>query len=291
MVCRIHEDQTVTDSTTLMLDGLRFPECPRWHEGALWFSDMHDCMVVRLEPGGRAETVVEVPGGPAGLGWLPDGRLLVVSMQDRKLLRLDGNRLVEVADLHGVASYHANDMVVDSKGRAYIGNFGFDVHGGAKLAATNLALVTPDGEVRVAAENMRFPNGSVITPDGKTLIVGESFRSALTAFDILEDGALENRRTWAHLGRRTPPDGCCLDAENGIWVAIPTTFGLVRVVEGGEITDRISLEHDAFACMLGGPEGKTLYVCTAEDSNPHHSENRSGRIEAIEVRIPRAGRP
>ncbi len=150
-----------------LLEGLVFPEGPRWHEGALFFSDMHDHRVVRVDLAGRSETVVEVPHRPSGLGWLPDGRMLVVSMTDRRLLRLDAGRLVEVADLSPVASWHCNDMVVDRAGRAYVGNFGFDLEAGAAPAPAHLARVTPEGDVRVAAPELRFPNGTVITEDGR----------------------------------------------------------------------------------------------------------------------------
>jgi sugar lactone lactonase YvrE len=162
-----------------LLDGLRFPEGPRWHEGALWFSDMHARQVMKLHLDGRTEVVAEVPNDPSGLGWLPDGRLLVVSMQDRRLLRLDPDGLHEVADLSACAPFHCNDMVVDAQGRAYVGNFGFDLHAGGKPSATNLALVRPDGETLVVADELLFPNGTVITPDGGTLIVGESFGARL----------------------------------------------------------------------------------------------------------------
>ena len=164
--------------------GLAFPESPRWHDGALWFSDFYERRVSRVTAGGRVEPVVDVPGQPSGLGWLPDGRLLVVSMNDRRLLRLDGRALVEVADLSALAPAPCNDMLVDAQGRAYIGNFGFDLQARASFAPTSLILVTPDGRARVVADDMHFPNGTVLTPDGRTLIVGESYGQRLTAFMI-----------------------------------------------------------------------------------------------------------
>ena len=176
--------------TTVLLDGLEFPEGPRWHDGKLWFSDMGTNQVMTVDLDGNAETVVEVQGQPSGLGWLPDERLLVVSMTDRRLLRLDPHGLVEVADLRELASFHCNDMVVDHQGRAYIGNFGYafsDPSATPKLA--EIVLVTPDGDARVVAQEMVFPNGIVITPDGRTLIVAESFAARLTAFDIEPDGS------------------------------------------------------------------------------------------------------
>jgi len=274
----------------VLLEGLRFPEGPRWHDGRLWFSDMHAKEVIAVDLEGRAETIVRVPGDPSGLGWLPDGRLLVVSMQDRRLLRLDPGGLAEVADLSGIASYHCNDMVVDAEGRAYVGNFGFDLHAGGPPAPANLALVHPDGRAEIAAADLRFPNGTVITPDGRTLVVGESFGACLTAFDVAADGSLSGRREWARL-QGAVPDGICLDAEGAIWVASPIGGKVLRVREGGEITHSLDVETDAFACMLGGPEGTTLFVCTAADSNPEKTGDRRGRIEVVDVAVPRAGLP
>jgi len=232
-----------------------------------------------------------VPNDPSGLGWLPDGRLLVVSMRDRRLLRLDPEGLTEVADLSGLASFHCNDMVVDDRGRAYIGNFGFDLHTGASREKAELILVTPDGDARIVADELDFPNGTVITPDGRTLIVGETMGQRLTAFDIEDDGSLDGRRTWAQM-KGILPDGICLDAEGAIWVASPISSGVFRVAEGGETLRKISVETQAFACMLGGPEGRTLHICTAETSQPSEAQaKRTGRIETIEVEVPRAGLP
>jgi len=279
-------------SPRVLLDSLRFPEGPRWHDDALWFSDMHDGRVVRLDARGRAETVFALDGDePSGLGWLPDGRLLVVAMHARKLLRRERDgRLVPHAELGALAHFHANDMVVDAMGRAYVGNFGFDLNGGAAQCATNLALVHPDGRVEVASDDMMFPNGTVITPDGRTLIVGETFRACLTAFDVGSDGRLSNRRVWAQLDRAVP-DGICLDAEGAIWVASPVSKGVLRVREGGQIIERIEVEHQAYACMLGGADRRTLYVCTAETHDPSKTGTRGGRIEAVEVEVPGAGLP
>ena len=275
-----------------LVDDLTFPEGPRWHDGKLWFSDMNAQSVMNVDLAGNRETIARVPQDPSGLGWLPDGRLLVVSMRDRRLLRLDPAGLVEVADLSALTPHPCNDMVVDGEGRAYVGNFGFDLRGGAKPETTSLALVTPDGEVRVVADELAFPNGTVITPDGGTLIVGESFGGRLTAFDVASDGSLSNRRVWAKLAEGVVPDGICLDAEGAIWVASPTTSEVVRVREGGEVCGRVPVATDAYACMLGGPDRRTLFVCTAASSEPEVCvEQRSGRIEMIEVEIPGAGLP
>jgi sugar lactone lactonase YvrE len=277
--------------TRILADGLRFPEGPRWHEGRLWFSDMHARQVMAVDMEGRTEVVVEVAGEPSGLGWTPDGRLLVVSMKDRLLLRLDGEGLEVVADLSALAPFHCNDMVVDAEGRAYVGNFGFDLHGGESPRATSLVRVDPDGRCEIAASEMRFPNGAVITPDGRTLIVGESFGACLTAFDIAPDGSLSGRREWARIEGGVP-DGICLDAEGAVWVASPIGHGgVMRVREGGEVSDRIEVEHEAFACMLGGPDGRTLFICTAKESDPEKTGGREGRIETVEVDVERAGLP
>lgn len=288
------EEETAAGSRTgrVLLDGLAFSEGPRWREGRLWFSDMYARTVVAVDERGNREDIARVANCPSGLGWLPDGRLLVVSMNDRRLLRQEADgQLVEVADLSELAPFHCNDMVVDRKGRAYVGNFGFDMIGGAKPTRTHLILVTPDGRTQVAAEDLFFPNGMIITPDGGTLIVGESFGRRLTAFDVAPDGSLSKRRVWAEL-EGAAPDGICLDEQMGIWVASPVSAEVLRVLEGGEITDRIRVATQPYACMLGGGDGKTLFVCTARSSNPTDClKNRDGRIEAFRVEIGRAGLP
>jgi sugar lactone lactonase YvrE len=274
-----------------ILDGLCFGEGPRWHEGKLWFSDMHAPHVMTVDLDGNTEVIVEVPGHPSGLGWTPDGRLLIVSMEDRRLLRLDPGGLAEVADLSRLASFHCNDMVVDRQGRAYVGNFGFDLHHGGEPKPAEVILVEPDGRARVVVDDIMFPNGTVITPDGRTMVIGESFAARLTAFDIQPDGSLANRRVWATLDGAVP-DGICLDAEHAIWVASPVSSEVLRVREGGEVTDRVRVEKQAFACMLGGPERRTLFICTASDGHPEKSRAaRDGRIEVVEVDVPGAGLP
>ena len=276
---------------TTLIDGLAFPEGPRWHEGRFWFSDMHSHRVIASDLQGKTDTIVEVPNRPSGLGWLPDGRLLVVSMTDRRLLRLDGDALVEHADLSKLASFHCNDMVVDARGRAYVGNFGFDLDAREDPKPAELVLVTPDGEARVAAGDLMFPNGTVITPDGRTLIVGESFGARLTAFDIAADGSLDRRREWARLDGAVP-DGICLDAEGAIWVASPVSAEVLRVLEGGTVSERVPVATQAYACMLGGPERRTLFICTSKSSSPEECRaERTGRIETLEVAVPGAGLP
>ena len=277
---------------TPFLDRLAFPESPRWHDGALWFSDFYTQRIQRVDMKGYCETVASVPGQPSGLGWLPDGRLLVVSMSDRRLLRLEGSVLVEVADLSTLAPFHCNDMVVDAKGRAYIGNFGFDFAGRQAPRPTGLILVLPDGQARVVAQDLHFPNGAVITADGRTLIIGETYASRLTAFDVADDGSLSGRRVWATLHKATP-DGICLDAEGAIWLASPISREVIRVREGGEVTHRIATPGQAVACMLGGPDRRTLFVLTGKVMvTPEQSRaSLSGMIYTLPVAVPGTGLP
>jgi len=273
-----------------VLDGLAFPECPRWHDGALYFSDMHAGVVWKL--GETAEKVLELPSFPGGLGWTPDGTLQVVSMRDRRLMRLTANGLVPFADLSAIATGFCNDMVMDHEGRAYVGNFGFDLNAGEAPRPTVLICVEPDGEVRVAATGVWFPNGAVITPDNRTLLLAETFAGRITAFDIQPGGALTNRRIWADL-KGVFSDGTCLDAEGGLWVTCPEGHRIIRVMEGGRITHDIPLPgRDSYACMLGGADRRNLYICTAQDHLPDRTVvARQGRIEMIRVEIPGAGRP
>jgi sugar lactone lactonase YvrE len=281
-----------TRTPTVVVDALAFPEGPRWHEGRLFFSDQHDRRVVRMDPSGATDTVVEVPEQPSGLGWLPDGRMLIVSMRDRRVLRLENGELVEHADLSELATGECNDMVVDAHGRAYVGNFGFDMYGGEEARETCMIRVDPDGTARVAADALAFPNGTVITADGRSMIVGESYGGRLTAFTIGADGALGERRLFAQL-QGAVPDGICLDEQGAVWVACPLTGRVLRVREGGDVLDEIKVTNDfAFACMLGGDDRRTLYMCTAASSDPKATRDlRSGRIEAIEVDVPGAGLP
>ncbi len=274
-----------------LLDGLAFPEGPRWHAGALWFSDMHFHRVMTVEPDGRSEVVVEVPNRPSGLGWLPDGRLMNVSMTERRVLRLEESENRLHAEHADIASFHCNDMVVDGAGRAYVGNFGFDLDAGAHLEPAALVRVDPDGGARVVADGLKFPNGTVITPDGGSLIVAETFGACLTAFDIEDDGSLTRRRQWARL-EGAFPDGICLDAEGAIWVASPVSGEVMRVREDGEVTERIAVETQPYACMLGGADRRTLFICTAASSHPDICrERQSGRIESVRVEVPGAGLP
>jgi len=275
----------------VVLEGLHFGECPRWHDGRLWVSDMHGHRVLAVDAAGRAATIAELPSQPAGLGWAPDGSLLVVSMTDRRLLRLRAGRWELVADLAPLASFHCNDMVVDPRGRAYVGTFGFDLDGGEPFRCGELLLVEPDGAARVVADDVRFPNGMVLVPDGRTLIVAESMGPALRAYDVVEDGSLANGRTWAAL-TDVVPDGICLDAEGAVWIASPVGSEVVRVLPDGRIAARIAVSNHAFACMLGGADRRTLFVLTADNSSPGYCRTHAaGVLEAIDVDVPGAGLP
>ncbi|HKV55754.1 MAG TPA: SMP-30/gluconolactonase/LRE family protein [Candidatus Binataceae bacterium] len=274
-----------------LLEGLVFPEGPRWHDGKLWFSDMHAHKVRTVGLDGRAEDVVDVPSWPSGLGWLPDGTLLIVSMTDRKLLRYAGGKLATHADIAHLASFHCNDMVVDGRGRAYVGNFGFDLLSGGAQKQAELVLVNPDGSSRVVASGLDFPNGAVVTQDGRTLIVGESLGHRLTAFHVEDDGSLTNQSTWAELGDAVP-DGIALDAGNAIWVASPLTKELLYVQQGGKVAERIKCDSMPIACALGGPDRKTLFVLLADSINPDECRTKkSARIDVMDVAVAGAGWP
>ena len=275
---------------TILLDKLYFGEGPRWREGMLWFSDMHAQKVLKVDPQGNVETVVELDDDqPSGLGWLPNGDLLIVAMTKKQVLRFNGSHLSVHADLSSLASHFCNDMVVDHVGRAYVGNFGFDIHNGAQQSAAELICVEVDGSARCVDDDLIFPNGAVITPDNKTLIVAETFASRLTAFDILDSGDLTNKRIWAQLPKGAVPDGICLDAGGGIWSASPTSNNCIRQVEGGEVTHTIELERGAFACMIGEAN---LYILTSTVSTPAACKaNQDARIEVYPAPFRAAGLP
>jgi sugar lactone lactonase YvrE len=278
-----------TMETTTFVEGRYFCEGPRWHDGRFWFSDFYAHEICSVGVGGDVRREVELDGGerPSGLGWLPDGRLLFVAMLARKLMRREADgTVVEHADLGAVATFHCNDMLVDDVGRAYVGNFGFDLDATLEakgpdglLAAlatdrspftASLALVDPDGRVTVADDDLAFPNGVVLLDDGATLVVAQTLGLELTAYDRMPDGGLANRRTWAPLvdpdGSFVAPDGIAADDAGGIWVANALASEVVRVEQGGAITDRVVTSQTAFACALGGPDRRHLLVCTAPSS-------------------------
>ena len=281
-----------TRETVAVLGGLGFGEGLRWHEGRLWFSDFLEQRVSSVGDAGDVRVEVELDDDrPSGLGWLPDGRLLVVAMHARRLLRRDEDGTLAVhADLAEVATADANDMVVAEDGTAYVGNFGADILAGAPRRPARLAVVRPDGSVTGGPDDLEFPNGSVITPDGSTLVVGESLARRYRAFPIHADGGLGEGRVWAEVGERSP-DGCTLDADGAIWFADATGSQVVRVAEGGEILEEVALPDRTYACALGGADGRSLFVVTAGTIPRADAPRGTGRLWRIEVDVPHAGRP
>jgi sugar lactone lactonase YvrE len=268
----------VSELQTLMT-GIAFGESPRWHDDRLWFSDWGTQEIIAVDLEGESEVIVRVPSFPFCIDFLPDGRLLIVSASDRLLLRREPDGpLVTHADLSTLSEHPWNDIVVDARGNAYIGNIGFDFPE-AQFAPGTLALVTPDGSARQVADGVAFPNGIVVTPDNSTVIVAESYANRLTAFDITADGSLSNRRMWAELGGGVP-DGICLDAEGAVWYGDVPNKRCVRVREGGEVLQTIALDRGCFACMLGGPDDKTLFMVAQEWSGMESTaeEERTGQL-------------
>jgi sugar lactone lactonase YvrE len=277
----------VSELQTLMT-GIAFGESPRWHDDRLWFSDWGAQEIIAVDLEGESEVIVRVPSFPFCIDFLPDGRLLIVSASDRLLLRREPDGpLVTHADLSTLSEHPWNDIVVDGRGNAYIGNIGFDFPE-AEFAPGTLALVTPDGSARQVADGVAFPNGIVVTPDNSTLIVAESYANRLTAFDITADGSLSNRRMWAELGGGVP-DGICLDAEGAVWYGDVPNKRCVRVREGGEVLQTIALDRGCFACMLGGPDGKTLFMVAQEWSGMESTAEGERTGQLLTSPAPAAG--
>lgn len=308
---------------TTVLTGFVFLESPRWHDGRIWFSDFYQYRVFSAaEDGSDLRVEAEVPEQPSGLGWLPDGRLLVVSMRDRRLLRREPDgTLVVHAELADHVGGWPNDMVVDAGGRAYVGNFGMDFRTQTEFVPADLVRVDPDGTVTKVAGDLWFPNGSIVKGDtgeggagegsvGKgreMLIVGETFANRVSAWDIADDGGLTNRRIWAKFGeqpdtrdlpalrrqRVVAPDGCCMDAEGALWLGDADGGPLRRVREGGEVVEEVTTDiGNIYACMLGGDDGRTLFACVA----PDHLEDvvtarREGTLISLRVEVPHAELP
>ncbi len=280
-----------TYQAQVIAHGLAFPEGPRWHDGRFWFTDQHAHKVLSMDTDGALTTIAETEDRPGGLGWLPNGDLLCVLMTTRRIVRIVDGQTRPYADLSHHVPWHCNDMVVDAMGRVYAGNFGYDVDGGAPKSPTALLLIHPDGSIEPLAEGLTFPNGSAITPDGGTLVVGETFANRVSEFQIGPDGRMTGRGTWAELGAATP-DGICLDAGDTLWIASPGTGETIRVARGGEILARCETTGTPYACMLGGPERRTLHICTSETCDPAKAARlKSGRIETVDVDMPGTGLP
>jgi sugar lactone lactonase YvrE len=280
--------QSPAHEKQVLMAGIGLGESPRWHDGRLWFADWVAQEVIALDLAGKSRVITNVRSLPFSIDWLPDGPMLITS--GRKLLRLDPDgSLVTHVDLSALSQHGWNEIVVDGRGNTYVNNICFDFMGGGEFAPGIIALATPDGSVRQVADGLAFPNGMAVTPDNSTLIVAESFAGRLAAFDIAADGSLSNRRVWAELGEGG--DGICIDAEGAVWS--PAMQACVRVREGGEVLERIELDRFCFACMLGGAEGKTLFMMAADWSGPENVGKgpRTGEVVTAEAPAPGAGWP
>jgi sugar lactone lactonase YvrE len=280
--------------TQVLTSGLVVAESPRWHDGRLWLSNWGAQEVIAIGLDGESEVVARVSTTiPFSIDWLPDGRLLIVSGPESLLLRQepDGS-LVTHADLNEVSGLGFNEIVVDGRGNIYLNGAGFDMMAGAEFAPGLVAVVTPDGSARRVADDVAFPNGMAVTPDDSTLIVADSYAKELTAFDISADGGLSNRHVWADLGDGVP-DGICIDAEGAVWYADVPNKCCVRVREGGEVLQTVEADRGCFACMLGGPDGTTLFILAAEWHGPAKMFDGppSGQVLIAEAPAPHAGRP
>lgn len=276
----------------ILVTGLQLGESPRWHEDRLWFSDWAAGEVIAVDLAGAREVIARMPSFPFSLDWLPDGRLLVVSGREGLLLcRESDGSLVTHSDLRGLSCHPWNEIVVDGRGNAYLDNTGFEFPGG-EFAPGTIALVTPDGAARQVADGVAFPNGMAVTPDNGTLILAESYGNRLTAFEIASDGSLSNRRVWAELEGGFP-DGICLDAEGAVWYADVPNKRCVRVREGGEVLQTVSVDRGCFACMLGGVDQTTLFVMANDWRGPEKMSDgaRTGQVLAVAAPARRAGWP
>ncbi len=281
--------QTLTPTT--FIDTLKFPEAPRWRGDLLWVSDMRAHRVITIDTEGSIKEIAHVPERPSGLGFLPDGRLQVVSMSNKQLLRQDPDGLSVVADLSSYFSGNANDMVMDAAGNAYVGNTGYSA--GMERRTTCIVRVTPAGEVRVSADDLNYPNGCALSPDERTFYLAESDASRISTFTIQPDGSMTDRQVFAE-APGTAPDGICVDAEGAVWFGSYKTDEFMRVKKGGEVTHHIETPGRwGLACTLGGDDGRTLFMCTAE-TTPEQlraAGQSKGRIETVRVDVPGTGSP
>ena len=264
-------------------------ESPRWHDDRLVFSDWGAQEIVSVDLDGHADVVANVTSIPFCLDRLPGGRLVVVSGSQLLVRGPDGS-LVPYAELSSLSTKPWNDIVVDGRGNVYVNNIGFDFPGG-EFAPGIVALVAPDGTVREVADGLAFPNGMAVTSDNSTLVVAESYAGRLTGYDIEADGSLSNRRVWAELGEGAAPDGICLDAEDAAWYASVPGQHCVRVRAGGEVLQTVEADRGCFACMLGGPGGRTLFVVAAQWPAAMTPGSRTGQVLLTEVDVPAAGWP
>ena len=277
-----------------LVTGLVFGESPRWHDGRLWLADWGVHEVVAVDLDGQREGIVRLPSPSFQaicFDWLPDGRLLIVSSREAVLLRRESDgAVVTHADLARISDRGWNEVVVDGRGNAYVNGVGFDLMAGETFAPGMIALVTSDGSARQVADGIAFPNGMAVTPDNSTLIVAESYGKKLTAFDIAADGSLSNRRVWADLGGGVP-DGICLDTDGAVWYADVPNKRCVRVREGGEKLQSVNLDRGCFACMLGGVDGRMLFMVVREWRGLESTADRTGQVLTMKAPAPHAGRP
>ncbi len=275
-----------------LLTNLQLVESPRWHDGQLWFSDWMAQELRIVDLTGKSEVITNVPSFPFCFDWLPDGQLLIVSGREARLLRMEAaGALVTHVDLRELSTHPWNEIVVDGRGNTYLNNTGFDFPGG-DFAPGFIALVRSDGSVEKVADGVAFPNGMAVTPDNRTLILAESYGNCLTAFDIAEDGTLSNRRVWAHC-EGDHPDGICLDMEGTVWYADVGNKRCVRVREGGDLLQMVTLDRGGFACMLGGVDGKTLFILANQWGGPESMgrDGGTGQVLYVEVDVPGTGWP
>lgn len=287
-----------THTSTILIDktrGLKFIESPRWHEGKLWFLDIHDKRIKTADLEGRVETALELPFIPNAFGFRRDGTIIVGDAMQRKIYLWDGNALQPLADIADITVFCLSDGIVDGKGRLYVGDIGYNFFDPSNRPVDTcvIACVDPDGHAWVAAKDLSFPNGMVITPDSKTLIVAETMGHRLTAFDIGADGSLTKRRIYAQLPEDVSPDGIVLDAEGAVWIANPEgEFGALRVREGGEIVERVELDTECYAVMLGGLKRQQLFICGSDSHDPGEiARTPSATLQVLDIQVPGAGIP
>ena len=287
-----------THASKIVIDkerGLKFTESPRWHDGKLWFLDIHDKRIKSADLEGRVETAVELPFIPNAFGFRRDGSLLVGDAMQRQIHRWDGTALQPLTDLSAITTFCLSDGIVDAQDRLYVGDIGYNFFDPANKPVDTcvIACVEPDGRARVVAQDLSFPNGIVVTPDGSTMIVAETMGHRLTAFDVQADGSLANRRLYAQFPDDLNPDGIALDAEGAVWLANPEgQFGALRVREGGEIVERVELDTQCYAVILGGPERRSLFICGSDSHDPAEiARAPSATLRVVEVEVPGAGLP